>query len=36
MMEKITFLKNLHQNTAQKERCACNYTIARNEEFKFI
>ena len=36
MMENNYFFKNLHQNTEQKERCACNYTIARNEEFQFI
>ena len=36
MMENNYFFKNLHQNTEQKERCAYNYTIARNEEFQFI
>ena len=38
MIENNYFFKklNLHQNTEQKERCACNYTIARNEEFQFI
>ena len=36
MMEKNYFFKNLHQNTEQKEICACNYTIARNKEFQFI
>ena len=38
MMENNYLFKklNLHQNTEQRERCACNYTIARNEEFQFI
>ena len=38
MIENNYFFKklNLHQNAEQKERCACNYTIARNEEFQFI
>ena len=29
------FFENLHQNTEQKERCFCDYIIARNEEFQF-
>ena len=38
MMENNYFFKklNLPQNIEQKERCACNYNIARNEEFQFI
>ena len=34
--EQLLFYKKLHQNTEQKERCSCNYIIARNEEFQFI
>ena len=33
---QFIFLKNLLQNTEQKEGCSCNYIIARNEEFQFI
>ena len=38
MMENNYFFKklNLHQNAEQKERCACNYTIARNKELQFL
>ena len=38
MMENNYYFKklNLHQNTEQKERCACNCTIAKKEEFQFI
>ena len=37
MTENNYFFKNLtSKHTEQKERCACNYTIARNEEFQFI
>ena len=36
-MEKNYFLKKLiSKHREQKERCACNYAIARNEEFQFI
>ena len=34
MMENNYFFKKLtSKHTEEKERCACNYTIARNEEF---
>ena len=37
MMENNYFFKKLtSKHTEQKERCGCNYTIARNEEFQFI
>ena len=37
MTENNYFLKKLtSKRTEQKERCARNYTIARNEEFQFI
>ena len=37
MMENNYFFKKLtSKHTEQKERCACNYAIARNEEFQFI
>ena len=37
MTENNYFFKKLTlKHTEQKERCACNYTIARNEEFQFI
>ena len=36
MMENIYFFKRLYENTEQKERCACNSVIARNEEFQFL
>ena len=33
----MTFLKKLtSKHTEQKERWACNYTMARNEDFQFI
>ena len=37
MMENNYFFKKLSsKQREEKERCACNYTIARNEEFQFI
>ena len=37
MMENNYLFKKLtSKHTEQKERCACNYAIARNEEFQFI
>ena len=38
MMENNYCLKKklTSKHTEQKERYACNYTIARNEEFQFI
>ena len=37
MMENNYFFKKLTpKHTEQKERSACNYTIARKEEFKFV
>ena len=49
MMENNYFLKKLtskhteekercacNYTIARNERCACNYTIARNEEFQFV
>ena len=30
------FKKLTSTHTEQKERCVCNYTIARNEKFQFI
>ena len=36
-MENSYFLKTLtSKHTEKKETCACDYTIARNEEFQFI
>ena len=36
-MESNYFSKKFtSKDTEEKERCACNYTIARNEEFQFI
>ena len=32
----MIFLKSIHQNTEQKERYACNYTIAKNADFQLI
>ena len=37
MMENNYFFKKpISKHTKQNERCACNYAIARNEEFQFI
>ena len=37
MMENNYFFKKLtSKHIEEKERCACNYTIARNKEFQFI
>ena len=37
MTENNYFFKKLtSKHTEQNERCAFNYTIARNEEFQFI
>ena len=36
-MENNYFFKKLtSKDTEEKESCACNYTIARNEEFQYI
>ena len=37
MTENNYFFKQLtSKHTEQKERCACNYSIARNEELQLI